>query len=532
MKNWSTVTLGSASFLAVASLFSQILGFLRDKLLSYVYGASLELDAYYASFRVPEFMYLSVGSFVSSAILVPLFAKKLKEDDSRIWFQKLFTTFAIFFILIYGVIVLVLPQIISKLYSHTAGDFQHSIVIYGSVLLVSTFFLSMSSIVSSVAQERKDFLHVGIAPVFYNLGTVLGIVVLRPFWGIMGVCIGVVLGSAMHLLVQLPEVRKLKLFQGYGHFVFRAFSLKLLGFTLSKSVLRTLSLVASAVTFFLLTYFASLYEAGSITIISIAFTLQTVPHTLAGVSYATVVLPLLSDAYVSKNEALFDGILRKGFKKMLLISFILTGAIIIFQNEIVYILFGGGKFSLDAVLETGLALGLFSLSLYPQNAILLLSRASYAKYDYILPLVTNICTAALTYVFARYAFVSGGMLSTILSIPIAYTFAQYISLLVAIYIHQRNKEIPKMYIPAGYTLAVLSIVIINSFTMRYVLELILEKSSSLAEHIIFAAFIFISYMVFSYVLLGMVKDEHIKEHRHYFKNKIKNILLALLPKRG
>ncbi len=525
------VMLGGTSFLAITSLFSQILGFLRDKLLSYIYGAGSELDTYYASFRVPEFMYLSIGSFVSSAILVPLFAKKLKEDDSKIWFQKLFTTFAIFFIVVYGIIVIFLPKIVNKLYAHTGTDFEKNVVIYGSILLISTFFLSMSSIISSVAQERKDFLHVGLAPVMYNLGTVLGIVILRPMWGITGVCFGVVLGSLMHLVIQMPAVNKLGLFDGYGKFISKAFSFRLLGLTLKKSLLRTLSLVASAVTFFLLTYFASLYDAGSITIIAIAFTLQTVPHTLVGVSYSTVILPILSDAYVSNNGGLFDGILRRGFKKMFLISFAITGAVLVLQNEIVYILFGGGKFDDSAVLYTGMALGIFALSLYPQNAILMLSRASYAKGDYTLPLVTNIFSAVFTYVIANYFYTTNGIWSGVFSIPLAYSTAQYISLGVALYMHQSKKEVPKMYVPFSYTFAVLGIIIITSFSMRYVLGLLVVPETSIIEHIIFSFFIFVSYIMFSYVMLGMVKDEHIKEHRHYFKNKIKNIALALLPKR-
>lgn len=532
MKKGSIFSLGNASFLAISSLFSQILGFLRDKLLSYIYGASTALDSYYASFRVPEFMYLSVGSFVSSAILVPLFAKKLREDDAKIWFQKLFTTFTVFFIVVYGIVALFLPKIISKLYGHTDIGFQNSIIIYGSILLVSTFFLSLSSIISSVAQEGRDFLHVGLAPIMYNLGTVVGIVVLRPMWGIAGVCIGVVLGSLMHLLIQMPQVKKLDLFQGYSKFLFKAFSFSLLRLTLKKSFLRTLSLAASAVTFFLLTYFASLYPSGSITIIAIAFTLQTVPHTLIGVSYATAILPALSDAFVQHNHALFDGILRRGFKKIFLVSFVLTGIALVFQTEIVYVLFGGGKFNMNDVSATGIALGIFAISLYAQNAILLLSRAAYAAGDFVLPLVTNIISAVFTYLFASYAWNNNGIFSGIWSVPLAYSLAQYLALGVSIYVHQKKKEMPRLYIPFRYSFSVIFIVAIVTICMKYVLSLMIPGAKDMADHIIYSMFIFGSYMMIIYVLLGMVRDEHIKEHRSYFKKKILSMILALFGKRG
>ncbi len=83
--------------------------------------------------------------------------------------------------------------------------------------------MSLSSIISSVAQEGRDFIRVGLAPIMYNLGTVLGIVVLRPMWGITGVCIGVVGGSLMHLLIQMPQVKKMGLFDGYGKFIYKFF---------------------------------------------------------------------------------------------------------------------------------------------------------------------------------------------------------------------------------------------------------------------------------------------------------------------
>ncbi len=528
MKLRGLLTLGSASFLAISSLFSQVLGFARDKLLSYIYGAGSALDAYYASFRIPEFMYLSVGSFVSSAILVPLFAKKLRDDDAKVWFQKLFTTFTIFFIVVYGIIVLFLPTIVNKVYAHSQTDFKHSVVIYGSILLISTFFLSLSSIISSVAQERRDFVRVGLAPIFYNLGTVLGIVLLRPMWGIVGVCTGVVAGSIMHLLIQMPQVKKLGLFSGYGQFLVKAFSLNLLISTLKKSSLRTLSLAASAIVFFLLTYFASLYPAGSITIVAIAFSLQTVFHTLVGVSYGTVILPLLSDAFVKADENQFNFILKRGFKKIFLISFVLTGLVFIFKHEIVYVLFGGGKFNTTSVDFTAIVLGLFILSLYAQNAILMLSRAAYARADYILPLMVNILSAVLTYIFCL---LFKKHFNSVITIPIAYSLSQYIALYFGLLMYRRKKSKEK-YISFLYMLKVLFVIAVTTFSCLSLLNFILIDRTSIFTHIVFSFIVFGFALVSTYVLLGMIKDQAVKEDRKQFKDTVIRFLLALFPKRG
>lgn len=531
----SFTKMNGASFLALASLFSQVLGFLRDKLLSFIYGASNTLDAYYTSFRIPEFLYLSIGSFVSSAILVPMFAKKIHDDDLKIWFQKLFTTFALFFIFVYGLIVLFLPKIISRLYKHSDILFQESVVLYATILLFSTFFLSMSSIVSSVAQERKDFFSVGLAPIFYNFGTIVGIVLLRPIWGVSGVAVGVVLGSVMHLFIQMPTVVRLGLFNNYRSFILKAFDLKILSSTLNKSFLRSLSLMMSSLTFFLLTYFASLYQEGAITILAIAFTLQTVSHTLVGVSYTTAIFPLLADAFVNKDEKLFDYIMRRGFKKIFLFSFILIGAVFLFGQNAVTILFSGGMFNPTSVYVTSIAFFIFSLSLYAQNAILLLSRASYARGDYFLPFVTNLVSALLTFVIINYALENNLKILGygFLFIPLAYSIAQYIALLTGVFIHQSKKEITHLYLDLKYCVFVVSTVAFITLGIKYFLSIISYATyevNSFWGIILFIILVKI-YVFCLYLIFGLSEDESIKEHRNYFKEKV-YYLLGLIFKRN
>ena len=65
----------AAFWLAGFSVLSQILAFVRDRLLAHHFGASLPLDLYYASFEVPDLIFTTAASLVSASILVPLFAK-------------------------------------------------------------------------------------------------------------------------------------------------------------------------------------------------------------------------------------------------------------------------------------------------------------------------------------------------------------------------------------------------------------------------------------------------------------------------
>lgn len=532
MKRRLAILGNSTLFIAISSFISQLLGFLRDKILSHIYGAGFVLDSYYAAFRVPEFIYLSVGSFVSSAILVPYFSKKLYEDDIRIWFQKLFTTFLLFFIFIYGIIIFFLPKIISNLYKHSSIDFQRDIILYGSILLISTLFLSMSSIISSVAQVKRDFIHVGLAPVLYNLGTILGIVMLRPFLGITGVCIGVVLGSIMHLCIQLPEIRRSNLFLGYGKFLLKSFSFSILREMLSKSIMRTISLSLSAVTFFLITYFASLYPAGSITIIAIAFSIQTVFHTLTGVSYATTILPLLAKEYTEGNIENFTGILNYNFRNIYIISLLLTGFLYLFHYEIIYFLFGSGNFNIYDVVYTGLALFIFSISLIAQNTILLMSRAAYAMGDYFLPLFTNFISALATYVFSFFLYKYTNTKEwAILAIPIAYSAAQFLSMFLGLLIYniKYKKTIKTEWLFMVYGLFT---IIVSVKLSKILMNFIYNNFNNV--YLMYGLYfvVFWIYILFIYYIYLKSSNSKLNNSAIYFKNVFWRIVLALLPKRS
>ena len=292
-----------------------------------------------------------------------------------------------------------------------------------------------------------------------------------------------------------------------------------------------MSLIASAVTFFLLTYFASLYPVGSITIISLAFTLQTVFHTLIGVSYATTIFPQLADAYVKGDHILFDSIFSRGFKKIFLISFLFTALVLIFRYEIVYILFGSGKFTNQNVIFTASALGLFILSLYAQNAILLISRASYAKNDYKLPLFTNGVSVILFYIFGllvlnffKYDF------NTVLIVPFIYSLAQYIALGFGFLLYRKNKTFKKPYLGFLYIFKIIVTSGIVTLVSRRLLFVMLFNQHNVWIHILGSLFVFGFFIIASYVVLGMMHDKHITEDRMYIKSLVKRHILALLPK--
>jgi putative peptidoglycan lipid II flippase len=64
-----TSTLHRAAYLlGFFAILSQVLAFFRDRLLAHIFGAGSTLDIYYAAFRIPDFLFVTVASVVSLSV--------------------------------------------------------------------------------------------------------------------------------------------------------------------------------------------------------------------------------------------------------------------------------------------------------------------------------------------------------------------------------------------------------------------------------------------------------------------------------
>jgi putative peptidoglycan lipid II flippase len=88
----------AALLLGASALASQLLGLLRDRLLAYHFGAGVELDMYYAAFRIPDFIFVSIGSLVSLSVLIPFLLERLERgtEAAQKFLSDIFSVFFLF----------------------------------------------------------------------------------------------------------------------------------------------------------------------------------------------------------------------------------------------------------------------------------------------------------------------------------------------------------------------------------------------------------------------------------------------------
>lgn len=394
----------AAYLLGTFALLSQILGLFRDRLLAHSFGASHLLDMYYASFRIPDFLFVSVASFASATAIVPFFIERLNHghDEAKKFLNDIFTLFFVAMAVASLVAFAFMPFFIPRAVpGFSAGD-QAQVVFLARVLLLSPFLLGLSNLVGSITQSVNKFFVFALSPVLYNIGIILGIVFLYPVFGILGMILGVIIGALFHLAVQLPVIFKEDFFPRFS----ASIDWKSVKRVTLLSLPRTLAMSVNNISVLLLIAFASLISVGSISIFQFAYNLQSVPLSIIGVSYSVAAFPTLARLFANGEKKKFAEHITNAAKHIIFWSLPVIFLFIVLRAQIVRIILGSGRFNWDDTRLTAASLALFVISLVAQGLILLFTRGYYATGNTKKPLAINVFSSVIIIVLA-YFFTKG-----------------------------------------------------------------------------------------------------------------------------
>jgi putative peptidoglycan lipid II flippase len=243
-------------------------------------------------------------------------------------------------------------------------------------MFLSPLFLGLSSILSGVLQYFHRFFIYSLAPIFYNLGIIFGILFLVPQMGLVGLAWGVVLGALLHFLIQLPST------------IYSGFELGL-NFRLHQgikdiiklTVPRTIGLAGFQINYVVITALASSLAIGSVAIFNLAHNLQYVPIGIIGISFAMAVFPSLASSYATGDWQKFSDNFSSVFNQVLYLVLPISVIFFVLRAQIVRLILGTGQFGWADTRLTAAALGIFSLSVFAQGLIPLISRAFYSSQD-------------------------------------------------------------------------------------------------------------------------------------------------------
>jgi putative peptidoglycan lipid II flippase len=386
----------AAFIIAITSLTSRLLGIFRDRILAGSFGAGKTLDIYFAAFKIPDLIYNLLVLGALSAGFIPIFINLKKENLKSAWYLANNTlNILLLFLAILSLLGIIfikpLTSIITPGFDALAKEETARLTM---IMFLSPILLGASALIGGILQSFRRFIAYSLAPIFYNLGIIIGALFFVDIWGTIGLAWGVVLGAFLHLLIQIPSAFSLG-------FRFK-FILNLKDRATRKlarlMVPRTLSLAISQINLVVITILATSLETGSLTVFNLANNLQFFPIGIFGISFAIAVFPLLSEKVGSpeKYKEIFSSTMRK------ILFFIVPATVILItlRAQIIRVILGTGAFTWRDTIMTMNTLGFFALSLFAQASIPLLVRMFYARHDSKTPFYLGLISVALNVVLA------------------------------------------------------------------------------------------------------------------------------------
>ncbi|HEX5429728.1 MAG TPA: murein biosynthesis integral membrane protein MurJ [Patescibacteria group bacterium] len=460
---------GSAAIIiAVFTLLSKIMGLARDAIFSHQFGTSTIIDAYFAAFRIPDFVFnlLILGTF--SVAFIPIFSEYLLKDEKAA--NRLASSIInVTLMMILGLSVLALifiNPLVSAIAPGFTGQARELTKQFTEIFLLSPIFLTLSSITSSMLNTHKRFAIVSAAPLIYNASIILGVLVLYPKFGAMGLAFGVVIGAFLHFAIQLPQLF------GLGFHYRTKIDVHQAGFVQFWKLYwpRIFSMGTGQVTLLVASIFGSFLGVGSLSAFYYANNLQGVFLSIFAVSAALAVFPTMSDLY---NEKKLDGlkdVIAHTTMQILYFIIPLSVLMLILRAQIVRLVLGIGQntsFTFADVRIVAATLGLFVISMFAQGLIALFTRAFYAMQNTKIPVIVSFITIALNIVLTAILVHKYG----VPGLALAFSITSLLELLILMMeLHFKLGHIHDEYLIVGSLKIIISSLIgaILAYIMLYV----------------------------------------------------------------
>jgi putative peptidoglycan lipid II flippase len=402
--------------IVMASVFlSRILGFFREWTVAHQIGSNGVTDTYYAAFTLPDFLNYLVAGGSLSVTFIPIFAKYVAENREDEGWHVFSTVVTFMGLAVFGLVLVgevFAPQLVSAIAPGFGPAEKARVVFLTRLMLPAQIFFYEGSILSAVQYAKGQFIVPSLAPLVYNVGIILGGVLLSSRIGITGFAVGVLGGSLVgNFLLQIYGAdRAGARFAPQLHLRHPGF---ILFIKLAIPIMLALSL--SFTDDWIIRWFGSYLQAASITWLSYAKTLMRAPLGIVGQGIGVASFPILAQLYSEKKFGELNDLLNSTFKGMILLLVPISALTIAQSSPLVHLIFSHTRMHETDLAATAATLSCFSIGLFAWGAQYILARGFYATRDTITPAVV-------------------GTLLTILNLPVYWLFvrrAQHLGLALA-----------------------------------------------------------------------------------------------------
>ncbi|AQS60326.1 murein biosynthesis integral membrane protein MurJ [Desulforamulus ferrireducens] len=383
---------------AVINLLSRILGFVREQVIAYMFGATATTDAYVVAFNIPNAVFAIVIGALAT-VVVPVFSEyAAKGQRDEAW--RLFNTVITLVIVIFSLVTVggffAAPWLVKLTAPGLSTDVAALATRLTIIMLPILVFYGLSTVFQGLLNANQVFAIPALSVSVTNITIIVSALTLGSLYGIDGLAAGTVVGFVLAALMQIPKLRQVG-------FRFR--------FTLDwrhpgvKKVLYLVGPVAigtslNQIYLIIDRILASGLAEGSISALNYANRIILMPITFFVLAVGTAFYPTITTlATQGKQQELADTVLR-AIRMVILFALPAGIGLMVLATPIIKLLFERGQFTPLATEMTALALMFYSIGLVGQAANIILTRAFYAQQDTRTPVRLMAVTVAVNLAFS------------------------------------------------------------------------------------------------------------------------------------
>lgn len=377
---------GAAGIVAIGTLVSRILGFIRDMVLAKAFGATPAADAFYVAFRIPNMLRDLFAEGSISAAFIPVFTEYLSKKSRPQAKELARSTFTLLCLLLSGVVVLGVffsPQILQVIapgFQRNPSQFRLAIQLT-RIMFPFLLFISLAALAMGILNSTRHFAPPALSSGIFNVVSIFFVMGWLPFEleSVYAAALGVALGGLAQFLVQLPTLYREGFTLSFQRPIWPLHpGVKQMG----KLILpTTLGLSVMQVNLFINTLLASFLPIGSVSYLYYGMRLIHFPLGIFAVALATALLPTLSAQAAKGEEAELRRTFSFGLRLVFFVTFPAMMGLIFLRIPIVHLLFERGEFTQAATFQTAEAVLFYALGLWAFAGIRIVVPVFYSLQD-------------------------------------------------------------------------------------------------------------------------------------------------------
>lgn len=391
----------AAGTIMLAFALSNLIGLVRQILISRAFGTDRAIDAFYAASTYPNLIFNLVAGGALSSAFIPTFTGLLvKNKLNSAW--KLASSISNLILLSLGILsiisALLAPQIIQYILAPEFPPGQQELAAsLLRILLLAPAIFGISGLAMGILNAHQRFLLPALAPSMYWIGMIFGLVFLVPSMGVFGLAWGAVLGAVLHLAIQIPDVLKLPARNYIPTLGLNSQEVREVGRLMLP---RVLGVSVVQLNFVVNVIIASGLPEGSLSAINYAWQVMTMPQVVIAQAIAIAALPTFSAQAAKGDLNEMRSSLAATIRGVLFLSLPASLGLILLRQPLIAMLFQRGSFNAHSSELVAWALLWYAGGLVGHNLVEILSRAFYALHDTKTPVIVGAAAMTLNIVFS------------------------------------------------------------------------------------------------------------------------------------